>query len=74
MNCVASRYAGPNVCPAILSVASPASLIVKRYGPVSVGVSMPVHLADHDDPTPLGGLVRSTVGSTSVTAGVPVEV
>ena len=53
---------------------SPASLIVKRYRPVSVGVSVPVHFADHVGATPLGGLVRSTVGSTSVIAGAPLDV
>src|SRR5437868_11205029 len=55
----------------MVSVARPASLIVKRYRPDSVGVTVPVQRADHAGPIPAGGLVRSTVGSTRVTGAGP---
>ena len=74
MNCVASRYAGPNVCPAIVIVPKPACSSVKRCGPVSVGVSVPVQRADHSPPVSLGAAPRSTPASTRVQDRIAGEV
>jgi hypothetical protein len=51
---------------------TPAARTVKRWGPSTVGVIVPVHRADQTGPvSPSGACGMSTVGSTTVRAGSP---
>src|SRR5215208_19054 len=70
-----SRSPAATSLPSISSRLIPAARTVKRCGPSTAGVMVPVHRADQTAPvSPSGAVGMSTVGTTTVRAGSPSEV